>query len=277
MPMPKPHDDESHDDWMSRCMGDAMMNGEFTDAGQRTAVCSTIWEDAHKAAPAPASARKLKFFDCRFDIKAVDESGAFSGYAAVFNNKDRGGDIVRPGAFKEFEANEDGKIVVLWQHQSDEPIGVAGVAQNAAGLAFDGQLVVDDPVARKARAHMRAKSVRGMSIGYDVLDGGWKYLEDGTRELTALKLWEISLVTFPMNPLAGVMDAKASIERCRSVRELEDLLREAAGLSRAQAKLHAGAIWKTVTGQRDADGEVVRDEVRRTAEAIASLGKTLNV
>lgn len=36
----------------------------------------------------------------RFNVESVDEeSGEFSGHAAVFDNVDDGGDIIEPGAF----------------------------------------------------------------------------------------------------------------------------------------------------------------------------------
>ena len=44
MPIPKPKKDESHDDWMDRCMADDVMNREFPDNDQRYAVCQNIWE-----------------------------------------------------------------------------------------------------------------------------------------------------------------------------------------------------------------------------------------
>lgn len=218
---------------------------------------------------------RIEYIERPFAVKTVSEAGAFDGYASVYNNTDLGGDIIREGAFKEKELNEDGKITVLWQHGKRDPIGVAKLTEDKNGLAFDGELVLDDPLARKARAHMLKKSVRGVSIGYDILQDGYKILEDGRRELTALKLWEISLVTFPMNPLARVIGAK-SVERCRSVRELEDLLRDAAGLSRAQAKLHAGAIWKTVAGQRDADVDEVEvsEAVQQAVDRIIAVGQS---
>ena len=35
-----------------------------------------------------------------FEIKSLDENGAFTGYGSVFHNEDSYGDIVRPGAFE---------------------------------------------------------------------------------------------------------------------------------------------------------------------------------
>lgn len=210
------------------------------------------------------------------EFKAEGDKGQFSGYAAVFENVDLGGDVIRREAFKEFVQNSDGKVKVLFQHDSfgmtasgGLPIGLATVEQNSKGLKFSGDLVMDDPFVQRVHTHMKAGTLDGMSIGYDVLPGGAKFMESGHRELLALKLWEISPVTFGMNPKAGITDVKAVTD----IRELEELLRDVAGLSRAQAKLHASAIWKTRTGQRDADDGGVEQELQRLVASVEALGR----
>ena len=40
MPIPKPKTGESRQDYMSRCMGDSTMRGEYSDSNQRFAVCT---------------------------------------------------------------------------------------------------------------------------------------------------------------------------------------------------------------------------------------------
>uniref|UniRef100_A0A6M3LQV7 Uncharacterized protein n=1 Tax=viral metagenome TaxID=1070528 RepID=A0A6M3LQV7_9ZZZZ len=45
MPIPTPKKDEKRDDFMSRCMGDSVMNKEFKDNKQRYAVCVRQWEE----------------------------------------------------------------------------------------------------------------------------------------------------------------------------------------------------------------------------------------
>jgi phage head maturation protease len=47
--------------------------------------------------------------------------------------------------------------------------------------------------------------LKGLSIGYDSVKDK---VENGVRRLSELKLWEISLVTFPMNPVAQVTGVK---------------------------------------------------------------------
>lgn len=46
MPLPNPKDGESQNDFMSRCMEDAIMQSEYPNKQQRLAVCYTTWRDA---------------------------------------------------------------------------------------------------------------------------------------------------------------------------------------------------------------------------------------
>lgn len=196
-----------------------------------------------------ATASAVKHIAAPCEFKAAGDTGSFTGYAAIFGNIDLGGDVIERGAFKEFVTNSDGKVVTLWQHDSRSPIGTSTVHQDDKGLRFDGQLVMEDPRARSALAHMKAKTVEGMSIGYDVLPGGAEVTESGVRLLKALKLWEISPVTWGMNPLAGISGAKT--RQMTTVREFEDFLRDEGGFSNAQAKLLVSGGWKKLQAARD--------------------------
>lgn len=196
----------------------------------------------------------MRYLNLPGELKNVGDTGTFEGYASIFGNVDLGGDIIERGAFKEFVKNKDGKTVVLWQHGVRDPIGVAEVRQDDIGLRFNGALVLEDPTARKAHAHMKAGSVTGMSIGYDVLEGGAEVMNSGVRLLKSLKLWEISPVTFGMNPLAGVDGVKAQVDQVKSIRDFEEFLREA-GFPRAAAKALAAGGWARLDGQREVDSE----------------------
>jgi len=45
MPMPKPTNDEDHDQFMERCMGEDTMMEDFEEPAQRRAVCERQWRD----------------------------------------------------------------------------------------------------------------------------------------------------------------------------------------------------------------------------------------
>lgn len=124
----------------------------------------------------------------------------FAGYAALFDKVDRGGDIVRRGAFRRAVAAGPQGLPLLWQHEAGKPIGrIEMLAEDARGLRVIGRLS-DAGTAREAAALLKDGAVGGLSFGYRVRDK-----KDGTnRELTDLDLVEVSLVTFPMQPGARV-------------------------------------------------------------------------
>lgn len=209
------------------------------------------------------------------DLKALGDSGEFSGYASIFGNVDLGGDVVQQGAFKEIVTTKDGFVRVLYQHDTRRPIGKARVTEDVRGLAFDGRLVLSDAVARSAYEMMKAGIIDGMSIGFDVLPNGSEMRQDGVRLLKSLKLYEISPVVFGMNQLAGITAVKYS-QQIVDIRGYENFLREVGGFSRAQAKLLASS-WKLLPGQRDAgDGEPTATEVQQLVTDILSAARKLS-
>ena len=48
MPIPKKGKNESKDEFLSRCMGDDVMNEEFANTKQRYAVCKAKWKKKKK-------------------------------------------------------------------------------------------------------------------------------------------------------------------------------------------------------------------------------------
>ena len=140
--------------------------------------------------PEPGSAASVAL-DPRFRGGTDGAAGLrFAGYAAVFDRADRGGDVVRAGAF-----GAVGPVPLLWQHNG-APVGVIEQAgEDMRGLRVIGR--IDD--ARLAGL-VRSGAVSGLSFGYRV-----KAAARGRyRELTAVDLVEVSLVAQPMQPLARV-------------------------------------------------------------------------
>lgn len=192
----------------------------------------------------------------QWETKALKEDGEFVGHASIIGNTDYGGDIVEAGAFKEIVTNAAGKSVVLWQHDTRAPVAVADFIPDAKGLKVVGRLILDDPFVKGVYAHLKAGSVSGMSFGYDVLPGGSEIDSKGRRHLKGLKVWEASIVTFGMNPKAGV-EAIKSAETISTIREFEDFLRDVGKFSASQAKALASGGWGTLKKSRDGEDVVI--------------------
>lgn len=196
----------------------------------------------------------MKYKDCHFEVKAVQEDGFFSGYASVFGNEDSDGDIVIKGAFAETIADWQarGKMPpVLWNHKTDEPIGVYTLLkEDEKGLYVEGRLLVKDVVrAREIHALMKAGAVDGMSIGYSTVEYNYDKETDIT-ELLKLKLWENSIVVFPANDLSRVEAVKSKLQagELPTLPEFEKFLREA-GFSKSQATAIAGHGLRHLLGE----------------------------
>ena len=130
---------------------------------------------------------------------ARGEGLRFAGYAAVFDRVDRGGDVVRAGAFA--RALERGAAVpLLWQHEAGRPIGrIEYLREDKRGLRVIARLS-ESGAGKEAGALLKEGAVSGLSFGYRVREARG----EKPRELTDLELVEVSLVTFPMQPRARV-------------------------------------------------------------------------
>lgn len=129
----------------------------------------------------------------------------FAGYAAIFDRPDRGGDVVRAGAFAGALKRGAGAVPLLWQHEAGRPVGrIEYLKEDRRGLRVIGRLS-GGASGLQAAALLREGAVGGLSFGYRVREArGDPSTGSGLRELTELELVEVSLVTFPMQPKARV-------------------------------------------------------------------------
>lgn len=229
-----------------------------------------------------------------FQVKSLDDTGALKGYASVFGVRDSTNEVVLPGAFSDSLAahKRAGTYpLMLWQHNSDEPIGVWNdLSDDGKGLYGDGALLINKsvPTADKAHTLLKAKAVRGLSIGYREVD-----VEPSTngeaRKLIKLDLMEVSIVSFPANRRALVDAVKSEAETnaiqfwkrfedwARRIgdgelpppNEFEDLLRDAriskSQRARIASRLHA--VLRSESGGEEANQPAVKSALAKLREA----------
>jgi len=123
----------------------------------------------------------------------------FAGYAALLDTPDAGRDTIRPGAFARTLAERRDPLPLLWQHRADLRIGwVETVAEDERGLRVVAS--VDNPLGAAGLALKRG-TVTGLSFGYRARAS--RRAGQG-RELLDIDLFEVSLVTHPMQHGARV-------------------------------------------------------------------------
>jgi len=204
---------------------------------------------------------QVKYLNVPLKIKSVSDTGEFEGYASVFDVEDSYGDVVVKGAFKntlEAWAKRKDLPPVLWQHKMSEPIGpFTEMKEDDHGLFVKGKLLIDDdPLAKRALAHMKAGSVKGMSIGYITVDAEYHKQED-IYFLKEIDLWEVSIVTFPANTEAKITEVKNSILKGEipSPSIVEKTLRDVMGFSQKQAKAFMAKGYSALGSQRDVESQ----------------------
>lgn len=178
----------------------------------------------------------------------TDSHGSFTGYASVFGEKDAYGDIMVPGCFANTLAEFKRKgrqPACLWAHDMSQPVGsYTTVQEDAKGLLVAGRLASKGK-GEEVRELIGMGAVSGLSIGFlpvrEQYDSATK-----TNSILELRLFEVSLVAIPALDSARLTSVK-SIEAITSTRQAEQTLREAAGLSRAEAE----AFITHVRGLRD--------------------------
>ena len=205
-----------------------------------------------------------------FEIKKeLDADGVFEGYASTFGNIDNGMDIVARGAFQKSLGNR--KVRMLWQHDMTQPIGVwDSIEETERGLYVKGRISKEVQKGREAMALMRMGALDSMSIGF-VTNQASQEGNGSVRRLDEVDLYEISLVTFPMNEKATVTDVKS----LTTEREFERFLRDA-GYSRKEATAIALHGFKGLTDTRDAVADEAASEgVKTLMTQINQLQETL--
>lgn len=123
----------------------------------------------------------------------------FAGYAALFDIADAGRDTIRHGAFAKTLAARTTPLPLYWQHRPDQPIGmIEHVSEDARGLRVIAR--IDRPDSRAAHL-LAARAVNGLSFGFRTRAARQSA---AGRELIEIELFEVSLVTHPLHPLARV-------------------------------------------------------------------------
>ena len=144
------------------------------------------------------------------EIADIDEKmGIVKGYGSYFGNKDSDNDVIAKGAYQKTIKENGERVRYLYQHDMTQPIGkMKELYEDEKGLMF----VAEIP-----------KTTLGMDV-LELIKGGvitensvgilpiQKQMKDDYREITEVKLYEISAVTLAANDQAKILDVKGNID-----------------------------------------------------------------
>lgn len=143
----------------------------------------------------------------KLEIKAtlnVNDAGELTGIAWPFGSADSVGDIITKGAFNFVSA----ELPILFQHNPSDLIGTwAETAETADGLVVKGKMHLDQPRARTVLGMIKSGLVSGLSIGFKTKASTQ---QGRNRVISALDIYEISVVRNPAHPKARITSAKSA-------------------------------------------------------------------
>jgi HK97 family phage prohead protease len=190
------------------------------------------------------------------ELKFSNEKPTFTGYASVFGGVDSYGDTIHPGAFK--TAIGDGAEVKMYFNHGwlrrELPIGKMLVREDDRGLRVErGEFTTGLKAAEDVMLAARHGTVNGLSIGFATSEAKTKRKEGGGRDIYEIELLkEVSVVDWPADSQA-LMDMKSAIHEAETLKDIEALLRDAAGFTRADATALVSRIKSLTHGDRAAE------------------------
>lgn len=153
------------------------------------------------------------------NVKADDQQGIVEAIVAVFNNRDRGDDIIRLGAFAESLRRKLPKGI--WHHKWDTPIAktlearelppgdplLPPALKDLGGLYIKAQFNLETQRGKESFSDIQFGIIDEFSIGYRSVKTQYDE-ETETRELIEVELYEWSPVLVGMNPATALLSVK---------------------------------------------------------------------
>ena len=142
-------------------------------------------------------------------LDADDYAGVIKGYGSFFGNKDSDGDIITKGAYKK-TIQENGELVkYLYQHSMDMPIGkMRELYEDDKGLVFVAE-IAKTQLGKDVVELMKSGVLTENSVGIMPMQ---KENKGDYREISEVKLYEISAVTLAANDQAKILDVKGNVD-----------------------------------------------------------------
>lgn len=188
-----------------------------------------------------------------FEFKLEDgdaSQGVIRGFASTFGNIDLGDDVVDQGAFKKTLQENRGIVPILADHDPSKQIGWNVRAEETKdGLYVEGKLNLQHSELAREKYGLVKQALdlgakMGLSIGYSVIKSMPDKERPAVRRLKEVKLYEYSIVTFPMNTAAMITAAKNWQEEIKKENFVDFIKQKSKELGISQAFLVEALLKK---------------------------------
>ena len=142
-------------------------------------------------------------------IDADEKAGIIKGYGSYFGNKDSDNDVIMKGAYKKTIAENGDRVKYLYQHDMNQPIGkMVELYEDEKGLVFTAE-IAKTQLGMDVVELMKTGVITENSVGIMPIQ---KQNKENYREITEVKLYEVSAVTLAANDQAKILDVKGNID-----------------------------------------------------------------
>ena len=159
-------------------------------------------------------------------LDADEKAGIVKGYGSYFGNKDSDNDVIVKGAYKKTIEENGERVKYLYQHDMFKPIGkMVELYEDDKGLVFVAE-VAKTQLGMDTIELMKAGVITENSVGIMPIQ---KQQKGDIREISEVKLYEISAVTIAANDQAKILDVKNEAltkQHCERFEKLAKLIRK---------------------------------------------------
>lgn len=142
-------------------------------------------------------------------LDADEYAGIVKGYGSYFGNKDSDNDVIMKGAYKKTIAENGSRVKYLYQHNMMQPIGkMKEMYEDDKGLVFVAE-IAKTQLGKDVVELMKSGVLTENSVGIMPMQ---KENRGDYREITEVKLYEISAVTLAANEEAKILDVKGNVD-----------------------------------------------------------------
>ena len=140
-------------------------------------------------------------------IDADDKKRIVKGYGSYFDNMDSDGDIIRRGAYKKTIKENGDRVRYIYQHNMAQPLGKMNMLEeDDKGLMFEAE-IADTTLGNDVYELLKMGVITENSVGILPMQ---KEFKGDYREITEVKLYEVSAVTLAANDQAKIMSVKGN-------------------------------------------------------------------